>query len=145
MIAAIAALGAGLLFGLGLTVSQMINPAKVLGFLDVLGDWDPSLVLVMATAIPVAALGYAFGRHRRAPLCGTAFMMPAQTDIDRRLIFGAVLFGVGWGTVGYCPGPAVSALLLGNPGTVLFVAAMLAGMGIHSGFQSVLGRQPRPA
>jgi uncharacterized membrane protein YedE/YeeE len=136
----IAALAAGLLFGLGLTVSQMINPAKVTGFLDILGDWDPSLALVMATAIPVAALGYAFGRRRSAPFCGPAFAIPTQAHVDWRLVLGAVLFGAGWGMVGYCPGPALAAIGLGNPGTVQFVIAMLVGMGLYRGTQSLLGR-----
>jgi uncharacterized protein len=116
---AIAGLG-GLLFGCGLTVSAMIDPAKVLGFLDIAGDWDPSLILVMAGAIPIAALGYALSA-RAAP-------QPSRSGIDRRLLCGAALFGIGWGLVGYCPGPALAALSLGDARTVLFVAAMLAGM-----------------
>ncbi len=108
----------GLLFGLGLTVSSMIDPRKVLGFLDIAGDWDPSLMLVMAGAIPVAALGYVFSR--RHP--------PIRTGIDRPLLLGAALFGIGWGLVGYCPGPALASLTFGNPKTLLFVAAMVLGM-----------------
>jgi uncharacterized membrane protein YedE/YeeE len=110
---------AGLLFGLGLTVSAMIDPGKVLGFLDIAGDWDPSLIFVMAGGIPVAALGYVFGRRDKPAI---------PTAIDRRLLLGAALFGVGWGLVGYCPGPALASLGFGNPSTVLFVAAMLTGM-----------------
>ncbi len=110
---------AGLLFGLGLTVSTMIDPSKVLGFLDIAGDWDPSLIFVMGGAIPVAATAYAFGRRdRHAPPIG----------IDRRLLVGAALFGIGWGLVGFCPGPALAALAFGSANTILFVAAMLAGM-----------------
>jgi uncharacterized membrane protein YedE/YeeE len=101
MPAVLAALASGLLFGLGLTVSQMINPTKVIGFLDILGDWDPSLAFVMATAIPVTAAGYAVARWYRSPLCASAFSRPTQAKIDRRLVVGAVLFGVGWGLVGY--------------------------------------------
>ena len=108
----------GLLFGLGLTVSQMIDPNKVLGFLDIAGDWDPSLILVMAGAIPVAAVGYWAGGR----------VAPARSAIDKRLVIGAGLFGIGWGLVGFCPGPALAALSFGDPKTLLFVAAMLAGM-----------------
>lgn len=111
----------GLLFGLGLTVSAMIDPAKVLGFLDIAGDWDPSLILVMAGAIPVAALGYTFRRQDKAT---------TQIAIDRRLLLGATLFGIGWGLVGYCPGPALASLSFGDAKTLLFVAAMLAGMAV---------------
>ena len=109
----------GLLFGLGLTVSAMIDPAKVLGFLDIAGDWDPSLIVVMAGAIPLAALGYMFRRQDKAT---------SQTAINRRLLLGAALFGIGWGLVGYCPGPALASLSFGNAKTLLFVAAMLVGM-----------------
>ena len=111
----------GLLFGLGLTVSAMIDPAKVLGFLDIAGDWDPSLILVMAGAIAVAALGYMFRRQDKAT---------TQIAIDRRLLLGATLFGIGWGLVGYCPGPALASLSFGDAKTLLFVAAMLAGMAV---------------
>ncbi len=109
----------GLLFGLGLAVSGMVDPAKVLGFLDIAGDWDPSTMFVMAGAIPVAALAYAFGQRGRPAASG---------QIDRRLLLGAALFGVGWGLVGYCPGPALASLTAGDPMTVLFVVAMATGM-----------------
>jgi uncharacterized membrane protein YedE/YeeE len=130
-----AALVSGLLFGLGLTVSQMINPAKVIAFIDVLGDFDPSLAFVMATAIPVTALGYALAARRHSPICAPGFSLPTRREIDRPLVLGAVLFGIGWGLVGYCPGPALAGLRslaglgLGNPATVLFVLAVLIGMG----------------
>ncbi len=140
-----AALASGLLFGLGLTVSQMINPGKVIGFLDLLGDWDPSLAFVMATAIPVAALGYALARQYRSPLCAPNFARPTQSQIDRKLIFGAILFGIGWGLVGYCPGPALAALGLGNPATMLFVGSMLVGMGAYSALQSLSSGQVKHA
>jgi len=145
MPATLTALASGLLFGLGLTVSQMINPAKVIAFLDILGDWDPSLAFVMATAIPVTALGYAVARRWRSPLCAPTFNPPTQTKIDRRLALGGVLFGIGWGLVGYCPGPALAALALGYPATALFVSAMLIGMGTHSGLHALLSRAPRHA
>jgi uncharacterized membrane protein YedE/YeeE len=134
------ALLAGLLFGLGLTVSQMIDPQKVLGFLDLYGDWDPSLAFVMAGAIPVAALGFWLAGPRAAPFCAADFARPSQVGIDRRLASGAVLFGIGWGLVGYCPGPAVASLGFGNPGTWLFVAAMLVGM---LGFARLQARSER--
>lgn len=139
------ALIAGLLFGLGLTVSQMINPAKVLGFLDLFGDWDPSLALVMAGAIPVAAIGYRLARGLAKPLFAPAYAAPAQTKIDLRLGGGAILFGIGWGLVGYCPGPALASLGLGNASTLLFVAAMLAGMVGFAVMQSLETRRLRQA
>jgi hypothetical protein len=145
MRAVFAALVSGLLFGLGLTISQMVNPAKVIGFLDIFGDWDPSLALVMATAIPVTALGYALAARRRSPVCAADFSFPTRTQIDWPLMTGAVLFGVGWGLVGYCPGPAIAALGLGNPATLLFVGSMLVGMGTYSGVNSLFSRQPRHA
>jgi uncharacterized membrane protein YedE/YeeE len=126
----LAALIAGLLFGLGLTISGMINPAKVLGFLDVAGDWDPSLALVMAAAIPIAAAGFAIGKKREAPLCARAFILPTKTAIDIRLIAGAVMFGVGWGLAGYCPGPALASLGFAGWRTAVFVAALAAGMAL---------------
>lgn len=122
------ALVSGLLFGLGLTVSGMINPAKVLGFLDIAGDWDPSLAFVMGGAIPVAALGYAVAQMRGAPVCGTEFVAPIKTGIDARLWLGASLFGIGWGLGGYCPGPALASLGFGGTQVLVFVASMLAGM-----------------
>ena len=145
MPAVLAALASGLLFGLGLNVSQMINPAKVIGFLDVFGDWDPSLAFVMAAAIPVTAAGYAVARRCRSPLCVPAFSPPTQAKIDRRLTVGAVLFGVGWGLVGYCPGPALASLGLGNPATILFVFAMFVGMGGHAALPSLLSRRAKHA
>lgn len=139
MPAVLVALASGLLFSLGLTISQMINPAKVIGFLDILGDWDPSLACVMATAIPVAALGFALGKRRASPRFSPRFNPPTQTKIDRPLIIGAVLFGIGWGSVGYCPGPALAALLIGGARPVLFVGAMLIGMGAYSGWGALVG------
>lgn len=139
------ALISGLLFGLGLTVSRMIDPAKVLGFLDLFGDWDPSLAFVMLGAIPVAALGYRLARRRVAPLCAPVYSGPAQGKVDRRLAGGAILFGIGWGLVGYCPGPAIASIGLGNPGTWLFLAAMLVGMAGFARFQSLWGHRLRQA
>lgn len=127
-----AALGAGLLFGLGLTISQMVNPAKVIGFLDITGPWDASLAFVMATAIPATMAGYAIARRLRSPFAEPAFNATAPRHIDVPLVVGAILFGSGWGLVGYCPGPALASILLGNPATVLFVVSMLAGMAAYS-------------
>jgi uncharacterized protein len=99
----------------------------------------------MATAIPVTMLGYALATRRRSPICAPSFSLPTRTEIDWPLIAGAVLFGVGWGLVGYCPGPAIAALGLGNPATALFVGSMLVGMGTHSGLTSLFSRQRRHA
>jgi hypothetical protein len=137
------ALVAGLLFGLGLTVSQMISPAKVLGFLDLFDDWDPSLAFVMLGAIPVAAIGYRLARLSSAPLCAAAFAVPTQSKIDGRLVGGAILFGIGWGLVGYCPGPALASVGLGNSATLLFVAAMLVGMAGFTAVQFLPARRLR--
>jgi len=119
---------ASLLFGLGLIVSGLANPAKVQSFLDVAGNWDPSLALTMSTAVIVTGLGYRLVFKRKRPVLADAFQLPAASAIDTKLLLGAALFGVGWGLVGYCPGPALVALSLGNPGTIFFVVAMLAGM-----------------
>jgi len=141
----VAALIAGLLFGLGLTVSGMINPAKVLGFLDFAGHWDPSLAFVMATAIFGAAAGFALARRRPTPLCAPAFSGPTKSRVDARLVSGAVLFGIGWGLVGYCPGPALASLGFGNWRTLLFIVAMLAGMGGFEVFDRASIARPRSA
>jgi uncharacterized membrane protein YedE/YeeE len=125
---AFAAFLAGLLFGFGLVVSQMIDPAKVLGFLDLAGNWDPSLAFVMIGAIPVAAIGFRATRARRAPLLDTRFLGPSRTRVDASMVIGSALFGVGWGLVGYCPGPALTSLALGRWQSFVFVAAMLVGM-----------------
>jgi uncharacterized protein len=128
MAAVVAAFVCGLIFGLGLLVGQMSNPAKVLNFLDVTGTWDPSLAFVMGGAVIIAAIGFALARWRKAPLLAAAFDWPRQTEIDARLLGGAALFGIGWGLVGFCPGPALTALGFGRPEAFLFVAAMIAGM-----------------
>jgi uncharacterized membrane protein YedE/YeeE len=124
----IAALVAGLVFGMGLAVSQMISPAKVIGFLDIAGNWDPSLALVMAGGVIVASFGFAIARRRAHPLFAKSFMWPTGIRIDSRLIAGGALFGTGWGIAGYCPGPAIASIGFLQPGTLLFVGAMLAGM-----------------
>ena len=131
------AAAAGLLFGVGLTVSGMIDPDKVLGFLDVGGSWDPSLVLVLVTAIAVAAIAIRVGARRGSPLAAEAFHLPASVSIDRRLVAGSVLFGVGWGLVGYCPGPMLSALSLGKAKPYVIAAAMLVGMAAFEVFSRI--------
>ena len=130
MVTVFASLLAGLVLGLGLIVSGMANPAKVLGFLDLTGAWDPSLAFVMAGAIVVAALAFAVAKKRTVSLLGAAMKLPASRDIDRRLVIGSVVFGIGWGGAGICPGPGWVALGMGELKALAFVAAMLAGMGI---------------
>lgn len=118
----------GLLFGGGLIVSGMINPAKVIGFLDIFGQWDPSLAFVMGGAVLVTSVGYRLVFKRSAPAFAESFSVPAGKDIDAELVVGPVLFGVGWGLVGLCPGPAFTALTASPVATVPFFVAMLAGM-----------------
>ncbi len=118
----------GLIFGLGLLLAGMANPAKVLAFLDITGNWDPSLSLVMGGAIAVSAIGFYLTRQRSAPLFGDSFQVPTNRKLDKRLVLGALGFGVGWGLAGFCPGPALVALGTGSLKAVVFVAAMLIGM-----------------
>jgi uncharacterized membrane protein YedE/YeeE len=118
----------GALFGLGLIVSDMINPARVLGFLDVAGAWDSTLAFVMAGALMPMALAWRLAARRRAPLAGGSFPGPASLLIDRRLLGGAALFGAGWGLVGFCPGPALAAFGTGSLGAFIFTVAMVGGM-----------------
>ena len=120
----------GLIFGAGLILSGMSNPAKVLAFLDVAGVWDPSLLFVMLGAILVAAVAFRFARSRVRPLFGSRMHVPGAGRVDVRLVLGSVTFGVGWGLVGYCPGPALTALTVGGRSTLLFVAAMVTGMAL---------------
>lgn len=120
--------GAGLVFGIGLVVSGMSNPAKVLNFLDVFGTWDPSLAFVMGGAVVTTFIGYRLVLARPRPLVTPAFDLPKTTTIDRPLVAGAILFGIGWGLGGYCPGPAWTALPALATGTVVFVPAMITGL-----------------
>jgi uncharacterized membrane protein YedE/YeeE len=126
----LAALVAGLLFGLGLAISGMMDPARVIGFLDVAGRWNPSLAFVLAGAVLVSAAGYALVRRLSHPLFAPKFEIPRRTDIDARLVGGAALFGIGWGLSGFCPGPALASLALGLPASLVFVAAMALGMAL---------------
>ena len=127
------ALWAGLLFGTGLILSEMTNPAKVLAFLDLAGAWDPSLGIVMGGALLAAMPAYALARRRRRrrSLLGEPLQLPTATRIDRRLLAGSLVFGAGWGLAGYCPGPAVASVLVGGVKPLLFFLAMVAGMAIH--------------
>ena len=146
----LSAFASGLIFGLGLIVSQMVNPAKVLAFLDIFGDWDPSLALVMGAAVAASALGYSIAKRRGVPLFAARLQIPTRRDVEPRLLTGAALFGIGWGLVGLCPGPALTALPLGLWQVFVFVAAMLAGMAIFrlvpAGWpQSTFRREPLAA
>ncbi len=124
----IIALLSGILFGLGLAISGMANPAKVLNFFDALGSFDPSLALVMAGALSVTLIGYRLVLKRHAPLFADRFQLPTSKDLDGRLIGGSALFGLGWGLSGFCPGPAIASLVTLSPEPVIFIIAMLAGM-----------------
>jgi hypothetical protein len=121
----------GSLFGAGLVVSDMVNPARVLAFLDVAGAWDPSLALVLGGALIPSSLAYLIRRRMAAPVVAASFDVPTASTIDRALITGAALFGVGWGVVGLCPGPAIAALTTGRWQILLFVAAMIGGMALY--------------
>lgn len=127
----LAALASGAVFGFGLSLSGMLDPARVRGFLDIAGAWDPSLAFVLGGAVAVAGIGAWLQRRLEHPAFDRGFDLPAKTAIDRRLVAGSALFGIGWGMAGLCPGPAVAALPLGLAPTVLFVVAMAAGMIVH--------------
>ena len=130
----LAACVAGLVFGVGLILAGMSNPAKVQGFLDLFGVWDPSLALVMGGAIGVGLLPFSAARRMRKAILGGAIGLPHSRQIDLRLIAGSAAFGIGWGLVGFCPGPALVALGVGEPKAFAFVAAMLAGMAVYELF-----------
>lgn len=121
----------GLLFGAGLLMSGMTDPGKVLGFLDVAGNWDPSLAFVMGGAIAVAFFAFAMARRRTTAFLGGAMLLPGNAPIDRRLLIGSLVFGAGWGLAGFCPGPAVVAAGAGITEAVVFTLAMIAGMAVH--------------
>ena len=126
------ALLAGTLFGLGLAISGMVNPAKVIGFLDVAGGWDPTLAFVMGGALLVTIPAFRLILGRPRPVLADGFALPTNSALDRRLLGGAALFGVGWGLSGFCPGPAVAALVTGLAPVFAFVAAMVAGMVLYT-------------
>lgn len=140
----VASLFAGLLFGIGLIASGMADPSKVLGFLDLAGAWDPSLALVMAGAIAVGAVAFRFVSQRTQSLLGLKMRMPSAGHIDRRLVVGSLLFGIGWGIAGFCPGPALVGLGMGQPKAVIFVLAMLAGMGLFEAIERARHRSVIP-
>ncbi|MEO5700052.1 MAG: DUF6691 family protein [Casimicrobiaceae bacterium] len=134
----------GVVFGIGLLVSGMANPAKVLGFLDLAGAWDPSLAFVMVGAIVLGAIGFGLARKRSASLLGLPMLIPTSRVVDRRLLGGGALFGVGWGLAGFCPGPALVALGTGEAKAVVFVLAMLAGMAIFELLERPAAAPPQP-
>jgi uncharacterized protein len=135
----------GLIFGGGLALSDMINPARVIAFLDLAGGWDPTLAFVMAGAIVPAAIGYLVSRRMRRPVMAEQFRIPENRVVERRLLAGAALFGAGWGLAGFCPGPAIASLAFGSWNAWLFVAAMLAGMLLHRAATEPLQRRARTA
>ena len=126
------ALFCGTIFGIGLVISQMINPAKVLGFLNVFGEWDPSLALVMVGALIISSPLFHLFKNKEKPIFSTSFSISENKEIDKRLIFGSILFGAGWGLAGLCPGPAVSSIALLNISSVTFVFSMFIGFFIAS-------------
>jgi len=128
------ALSAGLLFGLGLAISGLLNPAKVKAFLDITGAWDPSLIFVLGAGVVVAFIGYRLAFALNKPLFDDQLHLPTKTRIDRPLIIGSAIFGVGWGLAGFCPGPAIASLSLGLAPAILFAAAMFIGMVAHDRF-----------
>ena len=133
----------GVIFGAGLALSDMVNPARVQAFLDVAGAWDPTLLFVMGAALVPSAIAYLIQHRMTRPLLGERFSIPESRTLDRQLLRGAARFGIGWGLVGFCPGPAVAGLVLGAWQPWLFVAAMLAGMTLHHVFTAT--RAPAPA
>lgn len=131
----LAALISGIIFGLGLCVSEMINPTRVIGFLDPLGSWDATLLFVMIAALAVTGIGFPLVMKRANPLLADKFFVPERSDIDFRLIAGSVIFGIGWGLAGLCPGPAIAALASMSPSILMFVVAMAVGQWIASIFE----------
>ncbi|MFT3770128.1 MAG: YeeE/YedE family protein [Minicystis sp.] len=129
----------GVIFAVGLALSGMTQPSKVLGFLDVAGAWDASLAFVMMAAVGLGLVVFRRVLRRSGPILGGAFHLPDRNDLDARLILGSALFGIGWGLAGYCPGPAFVSLVSGRPGPVIFVGAMLAGIVAHHLVEVVLG------
>jgi hypothetical protein len=136
MMFAICSFLCGLVFGFGLLISGMTQPAKVLGFLDILGRWDPTLAFVMAGALAASSAGYAIARRQGHPVFSAQYLWPTRRDLDRPLVIGSILFGIGWGLVGLCPGPALENLASLSPPVIVFVLTMLVGMVAQSFWQS---------
>lgn len=132
----------GLIFGTGIALSGMINPAKVLNFFDFAGTWDPSLAFVMGGALIVTAIGYRFVLKRKTPLFDTKFHLPTRKDIDLRLVAGSAIFGIGWGITGFCPGGAIPALGLMEANVWVFILAMIAGIALSRYFTQITSRTP---
>lgn len=145
VVSGLGALASGLLFGIGLGISGMTRPAKVIGFLDVFGRWDPSLAFVMAGALAVHILLLRRVERRSRPLLDVTFHRPSAKHVDRKLVIGATIFGVGWGLAGYCPGPAIAALGSGAPVALVFVAAMALGMVLEHLGRNAARRTPAEA
>lgn len=141
----ISAFTVGLVFGLGLIVAGMTDPGKVLGFLDLAGLWDPSLAFVMGGAIAVGMFAFAVARKRTQSFLGGAMHLPTSRDIDRRLVLGSLVFGIGWGIAGFCPGPAIVSAGAGQPKAILFVIAMLVGMWIFEWAEQLRNGQRQKA
>lgn len=139
------ALIVGLVFGIGLIVSGMTDPAKVIGFLDLAGNWDPSLAFVMGGAILVGLVAFRFAAERERSLLGEAMRLPTATQIDRRLVLGSLAFGAGWGLAGYCPGPALASLATGDAKPWIFALAMVAGMSLFELLEWISARSLRNA
>lgn len=141
MLRLLSATAIGIVFGVGIAISGMSNPAKVLNFFDIFGTWDPSLLLVMASALVVSFVGYRLVLRRPAPVFDLKFHLPTKRNLDLPLVGGSALFGVGWGIAGFCPGGAIPALGLGETMPVIFVAAMVAGILAVRGLQSFSARR----
>jgi uncharacterized membrane protein YedE/YeeE len=139
------ALVAGLTFGIGLIISGMTDPSKVIGFLDLAGQWNPSLGFVMAGAILVGLIAFQFASKRDKSLLGDVMRLPTATQIDRRLVLGGLAFGAGWGLAGYCPGPALASLVSGGAKPLIFVAAMVTGMAIFEMMERMTARHASAA
>jgi len=131
----------GLIFGLGISISGMANPAKVLNFFDVTGSWDPSLAFVMGGAVAITFFGYRWVLSRSKPLFATSFALPTRSDIDLKLISGSLIFGIGWGLAGFCPGGALPVLGTGNRTVMLFVAALITGIYLTRKFEEVFAKR----
>jgi hypothetical protein len=141
----LASLCCGIIFGLGLSISEMINPARVIGFLDIAGQWDITLLLVMGSAVFVTLIGFPLVLKQPHPLLSEKFSLPTKSNIDMELLSGASLFGIGWGLAGLCPGPAVAALASLSPSVMLFVAAMLVGLYIAPMIENTLVKIKKPS